>query len=1057
MFANIGRIIVTAMMITVAMAGTNSAFAQKRKQPDSDIAVAKNRLLYEDAGYTSIQEAVNAAKAGQVIEILDTEVYEEQVTIDGRETSPWTGVTGGKNGITLRYVAGRDAGWNHSRPTIKWKDTQNTSPKNKVEAKTAGELVGASANFETNGALRVLRAKGVTIEGIAVDGGGAFAFGASSVWCDDDNLSCSDQFHGNAAITLSVAGGVSIRDCDLKNAYFGINIKDRNTGGVFGNPNPSDNDFTIPMSEFGKVGNHIFEYNRVNGNVVGLFFESSWDLGSTVRYNLIYNNKVNKTIVGNLPGYSNRNGGAILFKDMYLTPVAIYNNTFYDNTGNLLGEWQAGGQHLIFNNIFSKNTPDQNPGYSHMSLDGKFPNRMNNNVFSFDPSWIQSQCQSNFNCEANSAVTPGGCYVHDILNANIPKTLKTITICSGSLYKQVEMIPSGTLILSAYSASDKFTFPKGTENRWLQTEGGTYVSGSGSMKLPTLFKSITPTSPDFLVPDWENQQVIDFIKNKGWPDAGIRNSDGQIADLGAISSSGVRQFTVARITPTNVVILNGTDASASFLLRANKGAINNPKVKMLRWIAPIPANTKNTSIPGYNGYDWPNDIQVIASSAIHTITNTSSVNVGNNSLTFQTGATVIPRYGFVEIIVEGTDANNNPITSDVGFLPYRQLEYSLKIDVFPVGNTTATPLTEVKVGEPYKVRVTPYKGTAVTSPFTNGPLTEVSYSLLSDPMAFMYNVFDDMALTRDESVSVGGKTYDVYFTRAGEETIFASGVYEAGGNMRISFVGATDIVVKPRDPEGIAFLTPTSKSLLGFGAPPPAINNTGDYPVRVEVRDEFGNAVTGQSVKVTIESSAPDKCDVGVPGNISVKTADTDPATGVATFVARVTGGAVGDDFEITVTLLGGAVDVARMVIIDESVVSVRDAERVVPVVDRSQYVAVVPPVINQSKNLTAEFVAGPNPTSLKRPSGVVRFYYSGAKIKSGKLSVYDATGNLVRKLSVKDGDVSNNNIKREAASWDLTDNRGRPVSVGTYLVRGAITSQRSGKREKVSVVVGVR
>jgi hypothetical protein len=38
--------------------------------------------------------------------------------------------------------------------------------------------------------------------------------------------------------------------------------------------------------------------------------------------------------------------------------------------------------------------------------------------------------------------------------------------------------------------------------------------------------------------------------------------------------------------------------------------------------------------------------------------------------------------------------------------------------------------------------------------------------------------------------------------------------------------------------------------------------------------------------------------------------------------------------------------------------------------------------------------------------------------------------------------------------SWDLTDEKGRLVSEGTYLVKGVIKTS-NGKSEKVSVIVG--
>jgi len=181
MLTNARRVGVVAALMALVVAGGALAQNGKRKSPGSDICVAKVLADYEDAQYTSIQAAVNAARPGQVIEILDTETYPEQVTIDGRDgPSPWTGVTSGKNGITLRYVVAANAPWNHARPTIRYRDITNFHPINSTEAKDTNKVFSethGSGNFETCGALRVLRATGVTIEGIAVDGGGAFAFG----------------------------------------------------------------------------------------------------------------------------------------------------------------------------------------------------------------------------------------------------------------------------------------------------------------------------------------------------------------------------------------------------------------------------------------------------------------------------------------------------------------------------------------------------------------------------------------------------------------------------------------------------------------------------------------------------------------------------------------------------------------------------------------------------------------------------------------------------------------------------------------------------------------
>jgi len=45
---------------------------------------------------------------------------------------------------------------------------------------------------------------------------------------------------------------------------------------------------------------------------------------------------------------------------------------------------------------------------------------------------------------------------------------------------------------------------------------------------------------------------------------------------------------------------------------------------------------------------------------------------------------------------------------------------------------------------------------------------------------------------------------------------------------------------------------------------------------------------------------------------------------------------------------------------------------------------------------------------------------------------------------------------RRQVGSWNLTDGKGRPVSEGTYLVRGVIITS-DGKKEHISLMIGVR
>ena len=141
-------------------------------------------------------------------------------------------------------------------------------------------------------------------------------------------------------------------------------------------------------------------------------------------------------------------------------------------------------------------------------------------------------------------------------------------------------------------------------------------------------------------------------------------------------------------------------------------------------------------------------------------------------------------------------------------------------------------------------------------------------------------------------------------------------------------------------------------------------------------------------------------------------------------------------------------VDVAVMV---EQVIAILSPER--DVRPNEEIVIVVPVTV-----LAGEFTAGPNPVD--RHSGSVSFYWNGRSIKGGTLFVYDASGNVVNRIVIGGNDgritIRPYDSRRQIGVWDLTDNRGRPIPDGTYLIRGVLVGA-DGKRERVSVMVGVR
>jgi len=127
---------------------------------------------------------------------------------------------------------------------------------------------------------------------------------------------------------------------------------------------------------------------------------------------------------------------------------------------------------------------------------------------------------------------------------------------------------------------------------------------------------------------------------------------------------------------------------------------------------------------------------------------------------------------------------------------------------------------------------------------------------------------------------------------------------------------------------------------------------------------------------------------------------------------------------------------------------AVKSSDRTIPNANSDKAAAAVAPLAP----LTAEFTAGPNPAN--RSSGTVNFFRHGSRVAYTTLSIYDASGNIVKKIRVID-DAVGSQTRRKVGSWNLRDSKGRQVTEGTYLVKGVIKTS-DGKKEKVSVVLGV-
>jgi hypothetical protein len=126
--------------------------------------------------------------------------------------------------------------------------------------------------------------------------------------------------------------------------------------------------------------------------------------------------------------------------------------------------------------------------------------------------------------------------------------------------------------------------------------------------------------------------------------------------------------------------------------------------------------------------------------------------------------------------------------------------------------------------------------------------------------------------------------------------------------------------------------------------------------------------------------------------------------------------------------------------------ISVLNSNREIPATSTQNAVAIAPAVVS-----AGELTVGPNPTASQY--GKVNFFWNGTAIKAGKLSIFDAAGKAVNKITINDNAATG---KRQVASWNLTDSKGRRAVEGTYVAKGVIKT-KSGKSEKVSILIGIR
>ncbi len=834
--------------------------------------------------YNTIKDAIDAAeeaKADEIeIVILDYETYEEQVTVYE------------KKNFTLRSENPTSS----KKPTIKWQDTKNVGPKDVDEAQDSAKIT-----YERNGAIRIWNSFNVRIEGIAINGGGNYPFGYDAVWLDKKTNQTWPLQHGNAGVSILVSGKVTFRHCDISNAFFGFYLKDRNEGGIYANSNPADIQTwkVVPLSGFGRTGDHLIEYCRIHDNSFGLFSESAWDLGSVIRYNLFYENHHPERKSGSIKSLTsegnNLTGGAMAFKDHIISPLTIHNNTFWHNTYTFVGLWRTGEHYLIFNNIVAEPYQDSEFKDAWQCLDPYFSYRMYHCVYACHVLPIQKQTQDVQvqDPETNEAVhvkvtIPQPRILNGFGEVQATDLVVPIELSDGSIVTRVvnNVKQEGNRILTTNAANGGYAADNNI--RWLETK----------------FKSTDPDDPNFLVPDWDDSLVNRYIVDGGYPATGVIDPDGTPADLGAIPKEGGIFKNQVMIKPASPVVINGTSASVSFTLSGSEiddkiGSMVDPKIVYARWINELPANVENGNSMGQAKV-------MIPKRDIIEIKDLPAIKMGLNLLTFTVPARSDSNlYAFLELFIEGKDpVTGQKVISVAGSLPYRKIEYAFEVKILSAADKK-TELKTVKAGEIVVLQIKPKR---LDNKQWNDetPIDKAEVNLIS-----MFNLLDQNGAPLKVPSFKGTYQTEVKFTRVpdgGYDIVQVNGLFSmatAGGHRdTLPISGHSEqIKINPGPPDYLEFQSPPSKGV-------DKIDPGREYDIKIQVYDEYGNKID-QKTEVTLTSQKTDKGIVREPS-----TTLTD-STGIVHFAVEVVEGAQKNDSIPLVALLKvtGKTDNATLVV----------------------------------------------------------------------------------------------------------------------------------------------
>ncbi|MCB9496374.1 MAG: hypothetical protein H6686_05750 [Fibrobacteria bacterium] len=770
----------------------------------------------------------------------------------------------------------------------------------------------SSSGFQYNGMFVVRKSQDITIRGLMLRSTPTY-FQNQGVWGG-----AYDVLFGNVGINLMQSLRAKVQDCDITGFFTAFYIQGRNVGGAFGRPNPNDIDDAdiVPLSRYGQVGDHLIERNYVYNNWWFAYNEIDWDLGSTIRYNVAFQN-MNKafqygdTLTDKAAATSEMNnmtGGFMYSKDAVIIPHRMYNNTIMSSPIVLgHGYWRRNVQSLFYNNVLTfvnlstGGTKPIGPTDQHNLL-GWYGEMAWHNTLQLFPGMEKVEYKSSGSFQITDSTVvgeygpgstcKGGCFINSIpLDPPYVSQLQPNQLFnSWNIQQGVTLTLNGDSIpwkatTTGYEGKTYTVFEKNGYALWglfdklpgIDTVSARLRKNFWAIKIPTQgnIDSTTKTATlAQLAPLWGDPVVTATIRNQAWRNADLGGPDGSVSDRGAFQYDsvsgktvlgGIRNGVQLEVVDQRIVDMKLTRVKIPMIYQQRNGDQLLPSYY---------TDIKVDSVYYYKEFPFSDTADGDATqdpfpgaAVIRTGLNWSGVS--GDSLIFNVPAGVTYDYARFDIFVSAVDPVSGERVRTVASYVYRKTQYKLLVEFCTNGTSDATCsaslVNRTRVGEAVNMRITILDADGLPAPtqtVNNLMVTPGAGSVMVDPVT---GKGIDTSVFR--ATFKGSVIAPVEFRTVGLTEVGAAGIHPLQTGGAEGIMGAGQIFVAAGPPYRVQWVNPASTSVVPCKPDPVApypldtltfcgdiLPPSGLTQAELRVYDRFGNQVT-EAAKVKVSGT----------------------------------------------------------------------------------------------------------------------------------------------------------------------------------------------------------